>query len=136
MNVEHTFFLAMKPSATARSRCACRGKYPTVYTEPKYAQWKAEAIEKLLEIARTEDFRDVAGRPVRVDLEVVASKPKTSKLEYPRGDRDNYEKGVFDAITQCGKWWKDDNQIIRGHFEKRWANPGEDEGYWLTIEFL
>lgn len=90
----------------------------------------------LKDIARTEDFRDVADRPVRVSMIVAVEKPKTTKLAYPRGDQDNYEKGIYDAITQSGAWWNDDNQIVKGVFEKRWAEPGEAEGYYIQIEFL
>jgi Holliday junction resolvase RusA-like endonuclease len=136
MSVSHTFFLPIKPFAAERTRCACRGKYPTVYSAPKYREWKDQAIALLREIAATEDFRDVADRPVEVNLTAVVEKPKTSKRDYPRGDRDNHEKGVFDAITQSGKWWTDDDQIVGGSFSKRWARPGEREGYLVEITFL
>lgn len=136
MRVEHTFFLPIKPNASQRSRCACRGRFPNVYTDPKYRAWKDEAVEKLKEIASFEDFREVSSQPVRVSLLVRVERPKTTKRAYPRGDQDNYEKGLFDAITQSNGWWDDDDQIIRGSFEKRWAEPGETEGYLITVEFL
>ena len=136
MVVEHTFFLPLKPNASQRSRATCRGRFASVYLDPKYRVWRGEAEELLNEIASTEDFRAVAERPVRIDTEVVVERPKATKLDAPRGDLDNYEKGLWDAITTTGKWWKDDTQIVDNHTIKRWAKPGEDEGYYVRIEFL
>tara|TARA_B100000745_G_scaffold122814_2_gene79690 strand:+ start:2293 stop:2577 length:285 start_codon:yes stop_codon:yes gene_type:complete len=39
----------------------------------------------------------------------TVEKPRTTKLELPRGDIDNYSKLLFDALT--GRIWKDDVQI-------------------------
>lgn len=136
MNVEHTFFLPLKPNASQRSRATCRGRFASVYLDPKYRVWRAEAEALLVDIAATEDFRDVAEQPVRITAEVVVARPKTTKLDYPRGDLDNYEKGLWDAITATGKWWKDDTQIVDNRTTKRWSRPGEDEGYHVRIEFL
>lgn len=128
------FFLPLKPRATQRSRCACRGRFPSVYTDPAYREWKEQAIALLNAMDRAELPDFVSEDPdLSVGLTVVVKKPKTTKLKRPRGDRDNYEKGVFDALTQSG-WWKDDDQIVSGPFRKRWAAPGEPEGYHITIE--
>lgn len=136
MKVEHSFFLPITPKATQRSRCACRGRYPSVYTDPAYKEWRAEAVAALNKIAQFEDFRPYRAQPVAIDVEVVFKKPKTTKLEYPRGDLDNVEKGLWDAITETGHWWADDNQIIRNKTTKRWAGPEEPSGYHITITFL
>jgi Holliday junction resolvase RusA-like endonuclease len=134
--VEHSFFLPITPKATQRSRCTCRGRFAQVYTDPKYKEWREEALPLLHSIASTEDFRAVAERPVRVDVEVIVRRPKTTKRGYPRGDRDNYEKGLFDVITASGHWWRDDDQIVDGDFSKRWANEDEPEGYAVKVTFL
>lgn len=136
MRVEFNFFLPITPSATQRSRCTCRGRFAQVYTDPKYKEWSAKAVPLLREIARTEDFRAVRERPVRIRTEIIIAKPKTTKLAAPRGDIDNYEKGLWDAITASGAYWADDKQIIHNATSKRWARPGEDEGYDITLEFL
>lgn len=136
MQVEHNFFLPITPNAAQRSRCVCRGRFPTLYLDGKYRDWRTEAERLLREIAATEDFRAVAERPVRVETEVVVARPKTTKLDAPRGDLDNYEKGLWDAITATGKWWVDDKQIVESLTSKRWTNPGEDEGYSVRITFL
>lgn len=136
MNVTHHFFLPVTPKATQRSRCTCRGRFAQVYTEPKYKEWRAGAVTALLEIAATEDFRPYREQPVRITTEVVVARPKTSKKLAPAGDNDNYEKGLWDAITETGKWWADDKQIVDNRTIKRWTRDGETEGYYVTIEFL
>lgn len=136
MIVSHTFFLPITPKATERSRCVCRGRFPQVYTDPKYKEWREEAVPLLREIARLEDFRAVRERPVRIDTEVVVRRPKTTKLDAPRGDLDNYEKGLWDAITASGGWWADDKQIVDNRTTKRWTVGEEAEGYQITVTFL
>lgn len=136
MSVSHSFFLPITPKATQRSRCTCRGRFAQVYTDPKYKEWREEAIPLLREIAGTEDFRAVRDRPVRITTEVVAQRPKTTKLPAPTGDLDNFEKGLWDAITATGLWWADDKQIVESQTSKRWAREGEAAGYYIRIEFL
>lgn len=75
-------------------------------------------------------------RPVEIDVEAAFPKPKTTKLTTPRGDNDNLEKGLWDAITATGLWWKDDSQIVTNRTTKRWAREGEEPGYYITIRFL
>lgn len=136
MQVEHSFFLPLKPNASQRARCACRGGFSSTYTDPKYREWLDQAVPLLKDIAQFEDFRAVADRPVRIDLEVIVARPKTTKLSAPRGDLDNYEKGVWDAITKTERWWKDDVQVVENHTTKRWSREGEPEGYHVRITFL
>lgn len=136
MRVEHTFFLPVEPHATQRTRCACRGRYPTVYNDRKYKEWRAQAVPKLIEIASTEDFRAVRESPVEIETEAIAARPKTTKLVAPKWDIDNVEKGLWDAITKSKGWWKDDKQIVHNRTTKRWAEEGETPGYLVTIRFL
>lgn len=136
MQVEHHFFLPVTPNAAQRTRATCRGRFAQVYKDPKYKEWLAEAVAALREIASTEDFRAVRDRPVRIEAEVALKRPKTTKLVAPRQDNDNFEKGLWDAITSSGSWWDDDRQIVENRTTKRWACEGEDEGYYVTITFL
>jgi Holliday junction resolvase RusA-like endonuclease len=132
--MQRTFFLALAPKASARSRCVCRGKFPTVYTEPGYRTWLDEAIRQIKLLHAPYPDAPFEG-DVWVAVEVIVRKPKTTKRRRPHGDRDNFEKGVFDAITKAGGWWKDDDQIVEGPFLKRWANDDEAEGYKVTVRF-
>lgn len=47
-------------------------------------------------------------------------RPRTTKKLWPRGDTDNYEKGVWDAITNW-QIWGDDDQIVINHTRKVFA---------------
>lgn len=131
----HEFFLAVVPRAAARTRATCRGRFAQVYTDPSYREWLDRAIPLLKEVA-PDLPEDVRERDVRIDIEVVVAKPKTTKRLRPGGDNDNYEKGVWDAVTKVGAWWKDDQQIVANTTIKRWAEPEEPEGYRVRIEFL
>lgn len=114
----------------------CRGKFAQVYTDPKYKEWRAEAVTLLKQIGQFEDFRAVADRPVRIVVDVVAGRPKSTKLVAPKWDNDNVEKGLWDAITETGIWWKDDSQIVDNQTTKRWSVGDEPEGYHIRITFL
>lgn len=133
--VKHDFFLAAHPKAAARTNCTCRGRFPTVYTAPGYRAWLDDAIPRLEELA-PELSDEVRARDVSIEIEVAVAKPKTTKRARPRGDNDNYEKGVWDAMTKVGKWWIDDDQIVHNITWKRWAYPGEEEGYHVHVKFL
>jgi Holliday junction resolvase RusA-like endonuclease len=132
---EHSFFLAVTPKAAARTNCTCRGRFPTVYTAPGYRAWLDEAIP-LLKAEAPDLPEDVRKRDVHIEVEVVVAKPKTTKRLRPGGDSDNYEKGVWDAMTKVGAWWVDDEQIVHNVTWKRWAHPGERDGYRVRVKFI
>lgn len=63
--------------------------------------------------------------PVDVDVEAIVLKPKTGKRDYPRGDVDNYAKGILDSLTSHASVWNDDDQVINLQISKRYAAPDE-----------
>src|SRR5690349_11597594 len=109
--MEHSFFLAVAPKAAARTNVTCRGSgkraFPTVYTAPGYRSWLDEAMPEL-QTLKPDLAQEVRERDVRIELEVIIQKPKATKRRRPGGDNDNYEKGVWDAMTKVGGWWVDD----------------------------
>lgn len=129
------FFLPVPPKATERTRSACRGRFVQVYLDPKYREWRGLAEAALKARPLSPYPVDRAG-PIKVTTEVVFAKPKTTKLAFPRGDLDNLEKGIWDAITVSGRHWVDDNQIVESRTTKRWALGDEDPGYHITVEYL
>jgi len=132
--VKTEFFLAVPPKATARNRCGCRGKYPISYPADSYKKWLAVALPKLQELA-PDLSEEVRAAPVAVTVEAIAQRPKTTKRFFPRGDNDNYEKGLWDAMTKVGAWWNDDDQIFDNRTIKRWTEDGEEPGYRVRLEY-
>lgn len=134
--IEHNFFLPFTPKAAARTNCTCRGRFPTVYTAPGYRAWLDATMPLLKELAPTGLPHAARKQNVSIDIEVAVKRPKTTKRVRPGGDNDNYEKGIWDAMTKVGGWWEDDDQIIHNSTWKRWAYPGEEEGYHVKVRFL
>lgn len=133
--VEHHFFLAVAPKATARSRATCRGKFAQVYTAPSYRAWLEEAIPAL-HAAAPNLSPEIKERDVDIDVTAFIQKPQKTKRRRPGGDNDNYEKGLWDAMTKVGAWWKDDEQIVDNSTHKRWAKGDQAPGYQVTVRFL
>lgn len=69
--------------------------------------------------------------PVAVSLLFVCKKPKTGKRDWPRGDIDNYAKGVLDTMTKAGIW-HDDDQVTTATIRKRYAQKGEQPHIQIT----
>jgi Holliday junction resolvase RusA-like endonuclease len=65
---------------------------------------------------------------LRVTIICVITKPKTTKRSNPRGDVDNYAKGILDAMTKKG-YWNDDDQIVSLEIVKKFT---VDHGTWRT----
>ena len=55
------------------------------------------------------DLGEPAVGPISVHLIFYCKRPKTTKRELPRGDIDNYMKGILDSCN--GVLWIDDDQI-------------------------
>tara|TARA_R110002020_G_scaffold283736_1_gene499390 strand:+ start:625 stop:957 length:333 start_codon:yes stop_codon:yes gene_type:complete len=65
--------------------------------------------------------------PLTVDLEMFVARPKTTKLDRPKADIDNFVKAVFDVMN--GRLWDDDSQVIRLYATKQWAE--DSNGYFV-----
>ena len=100
-----------------------------------YRAW-SEAAQAALARFRPHNTEDTPEGDVMIDVEVVVGKPKKTVKVRPSGDVDNYAKGVYDAITSTGGFWKDDDQIVKEVVMKRWAEPDETPGYHIRITYL
>jgi Holliday junction resolvase RusA-like endonuclease len=109
---EVTHFLALEPVPTARPRV---GRWGTYYP-PTTKAWKEKADELLPSIPFVFDGL------VKVVLVFNCTKPRTGKLRTPRGDVDNYAKGMLDAITKKG-WWTDDTLVQELQVAKHYNTP-------------
>lgn len=115
---------AIPPVAASRPRV---GKWGAYYSGP-YKDFREAAKEKVFGILG-QDFVPLQG-PLAVVVEIYATQPKSTKLDYPRPDIDNYTKAVLDALNTL--LWEDDSQIISIYATKQWAEQNE-EGYF-TVE--
>jgi Holliday junction resolvase RusA-like endonuclease len=105
------------PSPACRPRVS---KWGTYYAKP-YAEWLATCQRQMATQAAK-----LSGA-LWCAVEVVVQRPKTTKLEMPRGDVDNLVKAVLDGGTKAGVWG-DDGQIELLLARKRWTEPGEEPG--------
>lgn len=118
-----------------RPRFVVRGKFASAYLPKEYMTWKEAFAESVRGVNRlpTEDLLD---RPVVVDMTVLVTPPKTTKLTHPAPDVDNYAKGVLDALTQSERWWADDKQVVDLRVQKRWCAPEEAAGVEVIVTYL
>jgi len=106
------------PVPASRPRVTKRG---ITYYAKSYKAWKRLAEHWMVRGTLNLD----AATPLWVETEAIVRKPETSRLDYPRGDVDNYAKGPLDAITNIGGYWKDDRQILCLVSSKRFAHRAE-----------
>jgi Holliday junction resolvase RusA-like endonuclease len=111
-----TITLNVEPVPASRPRVS---KWGTYYGKT-YEKFRKEAKNQLFD----HNGEKIEG-PINALIEVVVTKPKTTKREYPRGDVDNFAKGPLDSLTSHANVWEDDDQIIGLAVFKRFAEPGE-----------
>ncbi len=100
-----------------------------MYSPKEYKEWQQEALRLLKAVSP-----DLIEGPVEVVLTALVAKPKSTKLSAPKPDVDNYAKGVLDVITQDGRFWNDDTQVVSLGISKRWTT--ELPGYQVVIKSL
>jgi len=113
----------INPVAASRPRVSKFGAY---FTGPykKFRSAAAIVINRIL----GRNFTPMSGK-LAVDIKCFVTRPKSTKLEYPRADVDNYSKAILDSLN--GKLWDDDSQITALFISKQWVNPDE-EGYFIV----
>ena len=90
------------------------------------AVWRADIARN----AELFGFKPVA-HAVKVDLDFVVSRPKSTKRTYPsvKPDLDKLIRAVLDGLT--GVAFQDDSQVILINSSKTY---GENQGVWIRIE--
>lgn len=102
------------------------GRWGTYYGKT-YTRWRDLAASRI----PTGDLH-LTG-PLTVHVAVVKRRPKSTKLDAPKPDIDNFVKAVLDAVTKAGGYWEDDYQIVGLTATKAWAPKGEDGYTVVTI---
>lgn len=103
------------PVPASRARVPRFGK---PYYVGRYATFREEAVYKILSCTKT-----LTG-PLIIVTDFLVPKPRTSKLDYPTGDIDNYQKAIYDALTDSDGYWIDDRQIVSVIANKRFVRYG------------
>lgn len=111
----------ISPVAASRPRVSKHG----AYFAGAYKQFRKTMQDLVPEVLG--DF-EMIDYPLSVDLELYVKRPKTTKLDAPRADIDNYLKAIFDSMN--GNLWEDDTLIRQVYATKQWAEVGE-EGYFI-----
>lgn len=100
------------------------------YYGPVYRKFKTAIAALLTDMAvAAKTFKD---KPLNVKVDCVIKRPKTSVLDAPRGDVDNYAKSVLDALN--GVLWDDDDQILKLTVTKRFTRQDEDGHILLEVK--
>jgi Holliday junction resolvase RusA-like endonuclease len=116
----------INPIAASRPRVSRYGAY---FTGP-YKKFRSEA-SLIINRVLGRNFTPLSGK-LAVDIECHVTRPKTTKLEYPRADVDNYSKSILDCLN--GKLWDDDSQIVALFISKKWAKEGESGYFTVSVE--
>ena len=95
--------LPVEPVPASRPRVS---KWGTYYGK-RYTQFRKDAKAALDELSLGDPLTGL----LSVHLEFYCKRPKTTKRDRPRGDVDNYCKGILDSCN--GVVFEDDDQIIK-----------------------
>ena len=121
--MSETYRFDICPVAASRPRVS---KFGHAYFAGPYKAFK-ERCTGIVPAALGVGFVPISGR-LRVNVECVVTRPKTTKLVTPRGDVDNFAKACLDALND--RLWEDDKQIEVLTISKRWADGPGVEGYF------
>ena len=139
-----TFFAAGEPKPQPRPRAFVR-KFGNQFQARVYDASTAEGWKSAIAVA-AKDFVPMPPLqgPLRVDITFYMPRPKghfrsngdlkpsAPKWHIGRGDRDNLDKAVLDALTDIGVW-DDDGQVCAGEISKPYCAPGQIPGAQIVI---
>jgi Holliday junction resolvase RusA-like endonuclease len=115
--------LQLDPMPCPRPRIAVRGRFPVAYYPKPYQDWKVAAAKVIRAAFKGHHGYEI---PVHVTLTCNVKRPKSTKLEVPKPDVDNYAKSILDAMT-AAEVWTDDTIVSTLTVRKRWADVGSIE---------
>lgn len=112
--------LKQNPVPASRPRVTKWG----VYYGKKYTEYRKNiyvTIAQAIKEAKAEGILPLTGSLIIAQIFEV-QRPKTSKLDYPNPDLDNYNKALWDALGSHGDGvFEDDKRIIASIETKRWT---------------
>lgn len=97
------------------------------YYSKTYTKWMKAAVAEVVVASAA-----LTGA-LSVTVYAICERARTSKLQFPKGDCDNYAKGPLDVLTKK-QYWGDDKQITHLVVRKRFAADGEDPCFIIVAE--
>tara|TARA_R110001583_G_scaffold8524_2_gene40867 strand:+ start:1318 stop:1725 length:408 start_codon:yes stop_codon:yes gene_type:complete len=122
---KHFFLFDTEPVPASRPRVS---RYGTYYGKT-YNAYRKAFQEEVSEFRK--EFRPLLSDRLKIEAFFLVKKPKTSKLNHPRGDIDNYLKALLDSCNELV--WRDDVQITEVSATKEFDEVGSIE---LIVEDL
>lgn len=122
-----SFHVPVKPVPASRPRIS---KYGSYYTKT-YTDFRREAYLFLKTIKAK--YPPCGESTFSIEIEFVCTRPKKLTNPYPRGDVDNYLKGIIDSLVYAGMFFEDDIQITRMTGIKRYQEKDEDVGMNIKV---
>ena len=119
-------FLPVNPVPASRPRVSRWGTY--------YGKNYEDFRKKVRDYLHDQPDNTPLDGEVYCIVEAVVEKPKTTKRGSPRGDVDNYAKGILDSLTQHAQCWGDDDQVVELVVSKRFTSDGEQPGIHVWIK--
>lgn len=119
--MELELHLEVDPVPASRPRFVKRGNYTRTYYAGRYKEFLQETGPVALDAALREagcSSLPFTG-PVSVYCEFHCRRPKTTKLDAPKPDIDNYLKSILDLLQPTVL--KDDAQVEKLYAFKQWA---------------
>lgn len=126
----YDILLPVSPVPAARPKLARRGR--RVYYPKTYADFRKQAKEVVPGAMMASGIGGPLKGPLLVALAIVAKRPKTTKLDYPSPDVDNYAKAVLDALN--GWAFEDDTQVVALTVTKEWSQPSEEGHIEIQVQ--
>jgi len=114
-----------KPIAASRPRIPRFGK---PYFAKTYKTWRDTADN----IVPTYDGEPLE-YPLKVNVLFAIPRARTSKIEVPMGDGDNFEKALYDML-QRKQYLSDDKWITTATWRKRFLPFGNEGFTYIAIE--
>lgn len=124
--------LDLAPMPCPRPRIATRGKFAHAYYPASYKTWKTAARDAVF--AQLPHGFSPYDTAVVVSAVFNVKRPKSTKLEAPKPDIDNYLKSLLDAMTDACVW-TDDKHVVTVSATKRWADEDSISAD-VAMEFL